>query len=183
MRCSPLPQLYTASLFEEWWALGVSAGATGRDIVATFTRYTAATIADAYARFAPGPVGEVIVGGGGSNNPVLMRALAEEVNERLAPPAPIRVCTHEDVGVSSGAKEGMAFALLGFMAFHGPPPSAVPPVRVSTCVSECVFVGARRHSQQRPLVHLRQQTRRHGQAVSVNGRGSGRAAAADINER
>lgn len=52
-------QLFTKELFTEWWELGQSHGATGPDLLATFTEFTAASIADGYARFCPGEVSQV----------------------------------------------------------------------------------------------------------------------------
>lgn len=74
------------------------------DLVATATAFTAHSIADQYRRFL-GRVDEVIVGGGGARNPVMMRMIAEAIPEA-------RVMTHEAVGISSDAKEAIAFALL-----------------------------------------------------------------------
>lgn len=75
------------------------------DVTATMTAFTAESIADAYARFLPYPPDEVIVGGGGARNPVLMARLRERL-------APARVRTHEEIGINGDAKEAMAFALL-----------------------------------------------------------------------
>ncbi|MDB4894291.1 MAG: anmK, partial [Firmicutes bacterium] len=74
------------------------------DLVATATAFTARSIADQYRRFL-GPVDEVIIGGGGARNPVLMQMLAAALPET-------RVVAHEAVGISSDAKEAIAFALL-----------------------------------------------------------------------
>jgi anhydro-N-acetylmuramic acid kinase len=74
------------------------------DLVATATAFTARSIADAYRRFL-GRVDEVVVGGGGARNPVLMQMLAEALPG-------VRVMTHEAVGIDSDAKEAIAFALL-----------------------------------------------------------------------
>src|SRR5262249_25674324 len=48
------------------------------DLIATATAFTARSIADAYRRWLP-PLDEVLVGGGGSRNPTLMRMLREEL--------------------------------------------------------------------------------------------------------
>ncbi len=74
------------------------------DLVTTATAFTARSIADAYRRFL-GPVDEVIVGGGGVRNPVLMHMLADGLPG-------VQVHTHEAVGINSDAKEAIAFALL-----------------------------------------------------------------------
>src|SRR5262249_42540481 len=52
------------------------------DIVATATSLTARSIADAYRRFMPEPVAEVLVSGGGAKNPALV-AMLERALTRL----------------------------------------------------------------------------------------------------
>jgi anhydro-N-acetylmuramic acid kinase len=62
---------------------------------------------------------QVIVGGGGSKNPTLLRRIECLLNDAMKSAAvPIRVQRHEDIGISSEAKEALAFALLGFLAHH-----------------------------------------------------------------
>lgn len=56
---SLIVQLFTVELFNTWWSFGESVGATPADLVCTFTEYTAASIADAYKRFAPGHITQV----------------------------------------------------------------------------------------------------------------------------
>jgi anhydro-N-acetylmuramic acid kinase len=84
------------------------------DIVATLTAFTAHSIADQYRRFLPGPLDEVVLGGGGSRNPVLMQLLSE-----LLDPAQIRL--HEEFGLPSLGREAIYFALMGYEALHGRP--------------------------------------------------------------
>jgi anhydro-N-acetylmuramic acid kinase len=57
---------------------------------------------------------EVIASGGGTENPVLMKALGERT-------APAQLRTIDDLGVPSAAKEAYAFAVLGFLTWHGLP--------------------------------------------------------------
>lgn len=79
------------------------------DLLATVTRLTAWSIADAYKRFVM-PVcaaSELIVGGGGSYNKTLLRHLSEEFA-----PCGVSVRTQEDLGFNSDAKEAVAFALM-----------------------------------------------------------------------
>jgi anhydro-N-acetylmuramic acid kinase len=96
------------------WEQSVAQGLSGVDIVATFTAFTAASIADSYRRFLPEPPQEVIVGGGGASNPTLLRMLAEQM------PA-ARVLRQEDLGYLSDAKEAIAFAILAYEGLHGRP--------------------------------------------------------------
>jgi anhydro-N-acetylmuramic acid kinase len=56
----------------------------------------------------------VILGGGGANNPTLVAMLRQRL-------APARVTTHEELGLSSDAKEAIAFAVLAFETIHGRP--------------------------------------------------------------
>ncbi|HVT03264.1 MAG TPA: anhydro-N-acetylmuramic acid kinase [Thermoanaerobaculia bacterium] len=76
-------------------------------LIATATALTAHSIAFAYRDFVTphGPVDEVIVGGGGSENPTLMSMIRE-----LIPAA--AVVRHEDRGISSRAKEAIAIAII-----------------------------------------------------------------------
>ena len=87
------------------------AGFDGRaeDVLATLTRLTARTVADAAHRHG---VTEVIASGGGVRNPTLMAALAEEL-------APAQLLTSDALGLPAQAKEAYAFALLGFLTHHG----------------------------------------------------------------
>lgn len=82
---------------------------TDEDLLATVTRLTAWSIADAYKRFVM-PVcvaSELIVGGGGSYNKTLLKYLSEEFA-----PCGVSVRTQEDLGFNSDAKEAVAFALM-----------------------------------------------------------------------
>ncbi len=95
------------------------AGASGdADIVATAVALTARSIADAYARFIPEPVDDVLLSGGGARNPALRDAIARA----LAP----RVVRVFDAAYFDGeAKEAVAFALLAALHVAGLP-SNVP---------------------------------------------------------
>ncbi len=98
-------------------ALELIAQATARglsetEIVATLTALTATNIAEAYRRFAPAPVQEVILGGGGRHNPVMVAMLRDLL-------APARILTHEDIGMNSDFKEALVFAILAYESWHG----------------------------------------------------------------
>jgi anhydro-N-acetylmuramic acid kinase len=87
-------------------------GLSPSDVVATLTAFTAHSIVDQYRRFLPGRPDQVVVGGGGSRNPVLMRLLSE-----LLDPSQIRL--HEEFGLPSLGREAVYFALMGHEALHG----------------------------------------------------------------
>lgn len=82
------------------------------DVLATLTRLTARTVADALR---PYGVTEVLASGGGTRNPVLMAALQRELG------ATVRLRTSDAVGLPSAAKEAYAFAVLGYLTLHGQP--------------------------------------------------------------
>jgi anhydro-N-acetylmuramic acid kinase len=84
------------------------------DIVATATALTVRSIADAYRRFMPEPVEEVLVSGGGANNAFLMQALSGAV-------APMKVRRFDEVFFDGDAKEAVAFALLAKLFVDGRP--------------------------------------------------------------
>ena len=84
---------------------------TEAEIIATLTALTASNIAEAYERFAPAAIAEVILGGGGRHNPVMVSLLRELLS-------PARVMTHEDLGMSSDFKEALVFAVLARESWH-----------------------------------------------------------------
>ena len=92
-------------------------GLEAHEIIATLTALTASNIADAYKRFAPAPIREVILGGGGRRNPVMVGMLRQLL-------APAAVKTHEDIGMDSDFKEALVFALLAYETWHGRPATA-----------------------------------------------------------
>lgn len=100
----------TAGLVAKYRMRGVS----NDDIVATFTLFTAKSIADSYRRFIlpQVPIDEVIVSGGGSHNRTLLAMLRQEL-------AGIPVRLQEELGFSSDAKEAVAFAVLANETIHG----------------------------------------------------------------
>lgn len=80
------------------------------DILRTVTCFSAWSIANSYERFIirkEGVIDRVILGGGGAHNETLKEHL------RLYLPS-CEVLTQEDVGLSSDAKEAVAFAMMGY---------------------------------------------------------------------
>ena len=86
------------------------------DLLATVTDLTAYSIADAYERYVLPKyrASEIIVGGGGSYNATLLRFM----KERFAPHG-VAGRTQEDLGLSSDAKEAVAFALMADCCMRG----------------------------------------------------------------
>lgn len=110
-------ELFSHELFSQWETVASDSGCSPEDFVATLTELTAATIADCY-KHCPGPLAEVVVGGGGARNPVLMKRLEFHV-ARVVGHDRVRVVTHEALGMDSDAKEAVAFALLGALCLTG----------------------------------------------------------------
>jgi anhydro-N-acetylmuramic acid kinase len=81
------------------------------DLLATLTAHAAEVVATECRRYG---VAEVIASGGGTDNPVLMAALAERI-------APVRLRPIDELGIPSAAKEAYAFAVLGFLTWRGLP--------------------------------------------------------------
>ncbi|MFE2321388.1 anhydro-N-acetylmuramic acid kinase [Streptomyces sp. NPDC059441] len=82
---------------------------TAEDVIATLTRLTARTVADAVRSV---DATEVIASGGGTRNPALMAMLDAEL-----PGVALR--TSDALGLPAAAKEAYAFAVLGFLTLHG----------------------------------------------------------------
>ncbi|MXX50343.1 MAG: anhydro-N-acetylmuramic acid kinase [Chloroflexi bacterium] len=93
-------------------AAALARGLDSADIIATLTALTASNIADAYQRFAPAPIAEVILGGGGRRNPVMVGMLRQLLQ-------PATILTHEDIGMDSDFKEALVFAVLAHETWHG----------------------------------------------------------------
>ena len=85
------------------------------DLIATVTAWTAESIVDAYRRFLPAMPDDVLVNGGGSRNPTLMRM----ITERLGGGVPVQPT--DVVGIDADAKEAIAFALMAHDSLAGLP--------------------------------------------------------------
>ena len=84
------------------------------DLIASATAFTARSIGDAYRRWLPGQPDEMLVNGGGSRNPVLMRMIGDDLPG-------IPVMASDAVGIDADAKEAMAFALIAHDSLAGLP--------------------------------------------------------------
>jgi anhydro-N-acetylmuramic acid kinase len=112
------------------------------DLIRTATIFTAMSIADAFRRFIRPRtnVEELIVAGGGANNPLIMAQLAASLPG-------IEVVPASRFGVPPGAKEAFGFALLAYETYHGRPgnlPSATG-ARHLVVLGKIVGAGNCRH--------------------------------------
>ena len=134
----PAPKTTGRELFgkpyaHELWAEGTALGLEPADIVATATALTAASISaplsEAGIRYGR-RVDELILGGGGAENPALVRMLASQLPGT-------RITRHEEFGIPSQAKEALAFAILAYAAYRREPNN----VPSATGASRAVVMG------------------------------------------
>jgi anhydro-N-acetylmuramic acid kinase len=103
---------------------------SNEDFIATVTYFTAKSVAENVKPFIKDGKTELIVGGGGSFNPTLLKFLGECLNDdeylNGAENADgVEVLTQEDLGFSSDAKEAVAMVVIGNQTLHKKP-SNVP---------------------------------------------------------
>jgi anhydro-N-acetylmuramic acid kinase len=91
-------------------------GTLDADLMTTLTEFTARTVALAFDQQAADGVliDEIVVAGGGLQNPALMERIT-------ALAAPRNVRSSDELGVPSGAREAMAFAVIADLAVRGVP--------------------------------------------------------------
>jgi len=107
-------ELFTRAYMERLIAMcrAERTAAVSEDIVATAVQLTALSVADAFRRFVPEPVAEVVLSGGGARNPALVDAIAHRMS-------PVRVTRFDDLFFDGEAKEAVAFALMGYLFVEG----------------------------------------------------------------
>ncbi|MFN8528832.1 MAG: anhydro-N-acetylmuramic acid kinase [Anaerolineae bacterium] len=103
-------ELFSAHMAADLVEEGHRRGLNDEGIIATLTALTAQSIADAYEHFAPAPIDEVILSGGGRSNPVIMELLDALI--------PARVLSSDQIGVDGDNKEALVFALLAHESWH-----------------------------------------------------------------
>ena len=109
-------ELFGAQVVDRWWADGERLGLKPEDLVATATEYTVRTFAGAIRELILPrcSIAEVLIGGGGAYNPVMMEGI-----QRLLPE--LRIVPQAETGIPSDAKEAVAFAVLGYECYHRRP--------------------------------------------------------------
>ena len=94
------------------------------DLLHTLCRWTAWSIADAYINFLPELPDEVILCGGGADNPLLVQMLGEELatlRSEFPRPKPPRIRRIDKFGIPNKAKEAASFAILAAATLDGMP--------------------------------------------------------------
>ena len=107
-------ELFGVQYGEDVFREAAKQGISDYDLIATLTMLTAQSIADAYRNFLPEYPDEVIVSGGGSQNPLLMKMLREKLS-------PAKVLVSDELGIPSEAKEAAAFAVMAYETWYRRP--------------------------------------------------------------
>jgi anhydro-N-acetylmuramic acid kinase len=109
-------EYFGAAYVQKLLALGKKHHAKSNDLIRAATLFTALSIVDALNRFVPSKhkIRQLIVSGGGANNPLLLAQLS------AALPG-LEVLPSSTFNVPTDAKESLAFALLAYETFHKRP--------------------------------------------------------------
>lgn len=113
-------ELFSSGLAGNYCLEAAEAGLSMADFTAAVTELTAASIAESYRRFAPLPVMEVVVCGGGARNPVLMERIGVQVARRCG--RQVSLLRYGEVAGVPGdedSKEALGFALLAWLTVQG----------------------------------------------------------------
>jgi anhydro-N-acetylmuramic acid kinase len=113
-------------------ALGRKHHAKPNDLIRAATIFTALSVVDALNRFVlpKTKVHQLIVSGGGANNPLILAQLAAALAQHAAPlqgtgksssAGSVEIVRSSALGVPTDAKEAYAFALLAHETFHHRP--------------------------------------------------------------
>ncbi len=104
---------FGSAFLEPWFQVARERGLTEADLLVTAAMLSASAIAQAIEDFVLPviPLGAVYASGGGIENPVLMAALEAALD-------PIELHVLEELGLSSSAKEAVAFAVLAYETLH-----------------------------------------------------------------
>ena len=116
---------FGAAFVARFIAMCEKAGASKPDVIAIATAFTAETVLEAYRKFCWPHLGqraplaratEMFAAGGGTRNATLMRMLREGFAA-----LGVKVATTKEAGLAVEAKEAAAFALMGWLTWHGLP--------------------------------------------------------------
>lgn len=113
-------ELFSSGLAEKYCLEAADSGLSMSDFAATVTELTAASVAESYRLFAPMPVTEMVVCGGGARNPVLVKRIKAQLARRYEREvALVRYGDMADVPGDEDSKEALGFALLAWLAVRG----------------------------------------------------------------
>jgi anhydro-N-acetylmuramic acid kinase len=109
-------EYYGRAYAERLIALGRRHHAKPNDLIRAATIFTALSVVDALHRFVlpKHKIRQLIVSGGGANNPLLLAQIAAVLPK-------VEILPSSQLGVPEDAKEAYAFALLAYETFHQRP--------------------------------------------------------------
>jgi anhydro-N-acetylmuramic acid kinase len=109
-------EYYGESFLQKLLKLGRKHHAKPKDLIRAATTFTALSIIDAVNRFVRPKVKthQLIVSGGGAQNPLILAQLAAALPE-------MQVLRSSELGIPEDAKEAFAFTLLAYETFHRRP--------------------------------------------------------------
>lgn len=110
-----LPKSTGRELFGDDYAVRLAARLPGADGVRTAVALTVESVVDFCVNHLPAAP-EVVAAGGGCRHPLLMSALRQRLAERG-----MALLLFDEIFFAAEAKEGAAFAMLGWLALHGQP--------------------------------------------------------------
>jgi len=105
-------ELFGVQFTDEIYRQGREKGIDVCDLLATATAFTARSIGEAYRRFLPRKVDEMILCGGGAWNLTLVEMLKNELPGT-------KVLNMSDFGINPDAKEAVSFGILAYATVHG----------------------------------------------------------------
>ena len=106
--------MFNEAFAAEMWEEARSAGLPAATILETFVTFTVESALDAYRRFAPGPIEEIILAGKGRQYPHLVQRMRAAFE-------PVPILSHEDLGMDSASKDGLGIAVLAYETWHNRP--------------------------------------------------------------
>jgi anhydro-N-acetylmuramic acid kinase len=112
--------------FEKTWQALKKSKASDEDCMATYCEFTAKSIALNYARHLPRFPEQVVLSGGGAENPTLVKFIRRSLREAQWSldkniKTPVEVVTSASLGWPSQSIEASAFALLAYQTINGRP--------------------------------------------------------------
>ena len=130
-------EYYGAAYVKKLLGLGKKHRAKPNDLIRTATIFTALSIVDALNRFVlpKHKIHQLIVSGGGAQNPLLLAQLSDllgaqtpvgaryivPLSSKMKPSGKIEVFPSSQLNIPTDAKESLAFALLAYETFHQRP--------------------------------------------------------------
>lgn len=106
------PELFNLAYLEKAQAASGTASISLEDLIATLTRFSAETIAEAIQQASKGSKMELYLSGGGAHNPLLVKWIRELLQIK-------KVKNTSELGIDGDAKEAILFAVLANEALVG----------------------------------------------------------------